>query len=527
MTKQYDVIIIGAGAIGCAAARELSRYSIRTAVLEKNSDAAGETSGRNSAVVHAGFNNRPGSLMAELCVAGNEGFAGACKELDVPFRKTGKLVLAFDRNDEKTLEKLLADGQKNGCRDLRVLSRAEAEKAVPAAAALQAGSWTSALWSPHTGITNPFLYCIALAENAAANGTRFYLNTEVSGISRGTGDSAFRIFTGSGKEFSARILINCAGLFADRISAMAGADRYTLHPCRGEYFILDKNELAMPVYPAPRKGEGGLGVHLTPTIEGNIIIGPSAEYLETGWSAESTRGACGSSGASATCGSSVASGAFGSDPEGIRTDYACTREVMDQLMKEAVQLMPGIARMQPIGNYAGIRPKLTSPEEGGYSDFVIRAEEDVPGLINLIGIESPGLTASLPIARMVCRLTEEALGGLSEKPDFQPLHKGILRFREQSPERQAQLIAEDPEYGEIVCRCQQITKREIRQAIENPLGARSISAVKYRAWATTGRCNGGYCLPKIVEILIREYGMKPEEILYRNEGSGMFSGWVK
>ncbi len=501
MAEQYDVIIIGAGAVGCAAARELSRYSIRTAVLERGSDVAGETTGRNSAVVHAGFNNRPGSLMAKLCVSGNEGFGAACKELDVPFRETGKLVLAFDRNDEKTLEKLLADGQKNGCRDLRVLSRAEAEKAVPAAAALQTGSWTGALWSPHTGITNPFLYCIALAENAAANGTRFYLNTEVSGISRGTGDSAFRIFTGSGKEFSARVLINCAGLFADRISAMAGADRYTLHPCRGEYFILDKNELAMPVYPAPRKGEGGLGVHLTPTIEGNIIIGPSAEYLETG--------------------------ACGSDPEGIRTDYACTREVMDQLMKEAVQLMPGIARMQPIGNYAGIRPKLTSPEEGGYSDFVIRAEEDVPGLINLIGIESPGLTASLPIARMVCRLTEEALGGLSEKPDFQPLHKGILRFREQSPERQAQLIAEDPEYGEIVCRCQQITKREIRQAIENPLGARSISAVKYRAWATTGRCNGGYCLPKIVEILIREYGMKPEEILYRNEGSGMFSGWVK
>ena len=273
-------------------------------------------------------------------------------------------------------------------------------------------------------------------------------------------------------------------------------------------------------------------MHLTPTIEGNIIIGPSADYL---------------------------------DPS-VRDDYACTRPVMQDLMEQARQLIgieqcgDGEVRLQPIGNYSGIRPKLAPPDEGGYHDFVIRAEEDVPGLINLVGIESPGLTASVPIAKQVCRMIgkmectkdgrrgdqrvvsdehipdehvpkehgrKECVPGLRPNPDFIGTRRGILRFREQSPERQAELIAEDPDYGEIICRCQKITKREIREAIENPLGAVSISAIKYRAWATTGRCNGGYCLPRIVQLLLEEYGWKPEEIRYRDQGSEMFIGMVK
>ncbi|MBQ9014561.1 MAG: NAD(P)/FAD-dependent oxidoreductase [Firmicutes bacterium] len=509
---EYDVIIIGAGAVGCACARELSRYRLSIAVLEKNSDVAGETTGRNSAVVHAGFNNRPGSRMASLCVEGNEGFADLAQKLDVPFRETGKLLLAFDDEDVQTLEHLLAQGRMNGCRDLEILEGRRLEQlleergmgSIGGAAAGRSGP-AKALWSPHTGITNPFLYCAALAENARANGAQFYLDTEVTGIRRAGArehepeGQRFRIEAG-GRNFGCRYLINAAGLQADRIAAMAGADRYHIYPCRGEYFILDKSELAMPVYPAPRKKAGGLGVHLTPTSDGNIIIGPSAEYLD------------------------------------IRDDYACTRPVMEELMRQAVQLVPAVRDMQPIGNYSGIRPKLAPPEEGGYQDFVIRAEEDVLGLIDLVGIESPGLTASVPIARQVCRMIEQmeragAAGrssrGLRRKNDFEESRRGILRFREQSPQRQAELIREDPEYGEIICRCQKITKREIRQAIENPLGARSIAAIKYRAWATTGRCNGGYCLPRITEMLVREYGVKPEEIRYRNSGSEMFAGRVK
>lgn len=511
----YDVIIIGAGAVGCAVARELSRYQLSVAVLEKNHDVAGETTGRNSAVVHAGFNNRPGSRMACLCVKGNEGFEALCEELDVPYQKTGKVLLAFDEEDERTLERLLAQGRQNGCRGLEILRGQAAEqlakeRGIERTFGQGGGRIRAVLWSPNTAITNPFLYCVALAENAQANGVQFFLNAEVTGI-RKDAEQEFEV-AACDELFRSRYLINCAGLQADRIARMAGVDKYSIYPCRGEYFILDKSELSMPVYPAPRKGAGGLGVHLTPTIEGNIIIGPSAEYLES------------------------------ADDSKSRSDYACTRLVMEQLMEEARQLMPEIAGLQPIGNYSGIRPKQAPPEEGGYHDFVICSEKEVPGLIDLVGIESPGLTASVPIAREVCRLVDEmererrtgGAGGLAEEgfglqlnPDFTGVRRGILRFREQSPERQAELIAEDPDYGEIICRCQKITKREIREAIENPLGARSISAIKYRAWATTGRCNGGYCLPKIAEILVQDYGMSPEEVCYRDPGSEMFTGFVK
>jgi len=189
-------------------------------------------------------------------------------------------------------------------------------------------------------------------------------------------------------------------------------------------------------------------------------------------------------------------------------------------------LLPSIERKYIIGSYAGIRPKLAPPEEGGYRDFVIQEEEQCPGLINLIGIESPGLTASMPIARMVRGIIGARMP-LEEKQDFIAGRKGPVRFRDLSEEEQAKLIREDPEFGEIICRCQKVTKREIRNAIENPFGAKSISAIKYRAWATTGRCNGGYCLTRIVDMLVNEYGVKPEEITYRSTGSELFSGKVK
>ena len=199
---------------------------------------------------------------------------------------------------------------------------------------------------------------------------------------------------------------------------------------------------------------------------------------------------------------------------------------MSKLISEAQQILPGIERKYVIGGYSGIRPKQAPPGEGGFRDFVICEEDTCPGLINLIGIESPGLTASVPIARMVCKIISEK-ARLEEKDNFITQRKEIVRFREQSPEEQSRLIADDPEYGEIICRCQKITKREIRQAIENPLGVKSISAIKYRAWATTGRCNGGYCLTRIVDMLVNEYGISPNSITYRSKGSEMFFGEVK
>lgn len=485
MHHNLDIVIIGAGAVGCAIARELSRYALRVAVLDKNIDVAGETSGRNSAVVHAGFNNRTGSLMAKLCVQGNQGFEKVCRDLDVPYKKTGKLLVAFDDADMAALENIIHTGERNGCRGLRTVSREEARSLAPNVGGI------GGMLSPETAIFDPFTYCIALAENAAENGVKFFFEHEVKDIQSSV-DSGFLVIAG-GDTFSCRYLINSAGLYADRISAMAGVDEYKLYPCRGEYYILDKiadEYLSIPVYPVPRPGIGGLGVHLTPTVDGNIIIGPSAEYI------------------------------------GERDDYGCTALTMDKLFREAQQLLPALERRHIIGNYAGIRPKQAPPEEGGFRDFVICEEPAQPGLINLIGIESPGLTASVPIAEMVRDILALHMD-LKEKPGFVSERRGILRFRDQTPEKQAELICRDPEYGEIVCRCQKVTKREIRQAIENPLGARSLSAIKYRAWATTGRCNGGYCLTRIVDMLVQEYGMDPAEITYREKGSEMFAGTAK
>ena len=484
MSGKYDVIVIGAGAVGCAVARELSRYSIRTLVLEKECDVAYGTSGRMSGVVHSGFNNKTGSLMARLCVEGNRGFEKICKELDIPFRNTGKVLVAFNQDDMEELARIVERGKLNGCEELRLIDQDEIRKIAPGIGGV------GGMLSPRTSIFDPFEYCIAHAENAMDNGVEFSFESEVTAIRKE--DGGFVVTTPKG-EFRASYIVNSAGLYCDKVSAMLGVDKYKIYPCRGEYFILDKiadELLDIPAYPVPRAGIGGLGVHLTPTIDGNIIIGPSAEYID--------------------------------DSE----DYSSTREIMGKLFSEAKALLPAIERKYIIGNFCGIRPKQTPPKEGGFRDFVIKEEEDCPGLINLIGIESPGFTASAPIARMV----REILGShirLEEKKDFNPYRKGHVRFRDLPVEEQKKLIESDPEYGEIICRCQNVTRREIRDAIENRFGARSITSIKYRAWATTGRCNGGYCLAKIVDMLVHDYHMKPEEITFRGAGSELFSGEVK
>ena len=484
MNKVHDVIVIGAGAVGCAIARELARYDISVLVLEKECDVAYGTSGRMSGVVHAGFNNKVGSLMAKLCVQGNRLFEDVCRDLDIPYRKTGKVLVAFNEDDMKALEGVIAQGKANGCEGLRLLDADEMHRFVPGIGGI------GGMLSPNTAIFDPFEFCIAHAENALDNGVKFSFDSEVTAISRQ--DDTFVVSTPKG-EFRSRYIVNSAGLYCDKISAMLGIDDYRIYPCRGQYYILDKiasDLLSVPAYPVPRPGIGGLGIHLTPTIDGNIIIGPSAEY------------------------------------QNDADDYSTTPNVMEQLFSEAKALLPAIERRHIIGNYCGIRPKQAPPGEGGFRDFVIKEEEKCPGLINLIGIESPGFTAAVPISFMVRDILSQHIN-LVPKASFNPIRKGHIRFRDLPREEQVKLIASDPEYGEIICRCQNVTKREIREAIENRFGARSISSIKYRAWATTGRRNGGYCLAKITDMLIHDYGMKPEEITYRSKGSEMFSGEVK
>lgn len=481
---RFDILIIGGGAVGSAVAYALSRYDWSVAVVEKELDVAMGTSGRNSAVVHAGFNNPPGSRMAELCVAGNLGFEALARTLDVPYRKTGKIVVGFADEDRRALEKLIRAGEANGCAGLRLIGADEIASLEPNVPA----KW--AMLSSNTAIINPFLYNIHLAEAAAQNGVSFLLGREVTAIELKGG--AFVVHAG-GKPIECGLLVNAAGLFADRISAMAGDDRYTIYPCRGEYYLLDKyppDLLRRPVYPVPRPGVGGLGVHLTPTIDGNLLLGPSAEYVDR------------------------------------REALETTASMLDQLSAEARELLPPLDMRLVIGSYAGVRAKLVAKGADNYGDFVIEESPLVPNLIQLVGIESPGLTASMPIAHIVENMAVSCLRP-AVRADWRAEYRGIERFADLPDSEKARRIAENPEYGDVVCRCETVTKAEVRQAYENPLGARAIVSIKNRVRATMGRCSGGYCLSRIVDMLARDYDLPPEEICLKKAGDRPFWGRVK
>ena len=480
--NHYDVIIIGGGVIGSAIARELSRYQVKVAVLEKEADVGWETSCRNSGVSHAGFNNKPGTLMAHLCVEGNRSQSQLCRELDVPYKKTGKLVVAQRAMEIPELYKLKEQGRQNGVKDLKIIGTSELKEMEPNVQGI------AAMHSPNTGITSPYLLTIALAENALQNGVTFFLNNEVTSIKKGHG--RFYLATDQ-KCFSATYVINSAGLYSDRISRLAGGERYRIYPCRGEYFILDKNASQLVnhlVYPVPQAGSGGLGVHITPTVDGNILLGPSNEYIKK------------------------------------KNHPASTAKVMKKLISESRDFLPLISSRDVIRSYAGIRSKQAPSSEGGYRDFVIEESSHVNHLINLIGIESPGLTAAQPIAKRVVAILNKK-EKLKDNPAFTPLRKGILRFEEQDSATKKALIEQDPNYGEIICRCEKVTKKEILQAINNPLGAKDLISIKYRSRAMMGRCQGGYCLTRIIELLREKYEMLPQEITLKGRQSYLLTGY--
>ena len=484
--KKHDVIIIGAGVVGNAIARELSKYEVDVAVLEKELDVAMGASSRNSGVLHSGIHYKPGTLRARLSVQGNEMMKDLCRDLKVKIEYIGKLTVAQDEIDIETLHTLKEQGETNGVSGLEILEPDEMQKMQPGVGGIKA------LHSPSTGIICPYGLSIALAENAAANGVEFCLDHEVTAINKkGKG---FVVNTAFGEVFEAPVLINSAGLYSDRICEMLGISEYRIYPCRGEYLILDKRlegTLSTLVYPAPRKGGAGLGIHLTNTVDGNILIGPSNEYVD--------------------------------EPD----DFASTSVIMAQLKEEGHELLPELSSTDFIRSFSGLRAKQTPPEVGGYKDFVIESRDDIPGFVNLVGIESPGLTSAPAIGLMVKDMVAGFID-LKEKTQFiseRPGRPGF--FYELSDEEKADLVAENPDYGEVVCRCEQITKKEVLDAIQNPLDNRTINGIKYRSRAMMGRCQGGFCLPRIVEILEKEFGYRPEDYLLKSPTSPIFSGRVR
>ena len=422
--------------------------------------------------------------MAKFCVEGNQGFDQVADELGVPFKRCGKLVVGFNEEDKQKLIAMKEQGEKNGVKGLEIIGKDKIKEIEPNI------DGEFAMWSKTTGILNPFLLTIALAENAAENGVEYYFANEVIDINRI--DEIYNIKTVK-DTYKARWVVNAAGLYSDKISKMIGIDDYTIHPCRGEYFILDEkvgSKLSLPAYPVPNPKEGGLGIHLTPTIDGNVFIGPSSEYIEE------------------------------------RDDYSATQKIMDLLIKDGGRIFPHIKREDFIRNFAGIRPKLASKEEGGYHDFVIEMRDEAPNTINLVGIESPGLTSSTPIAKYVVSLLKQK-EKLTENKNFNPIRKPIVTFVDKSIEEKEALIKENPDYGEVICRCQTITKAEIIEAINNPLGVETLTGIKYRCRAMMGRCQGGYCETRIAGLLEEVKHKNREDVIYSREGSNMFVGKVR
>ena len=409
----YDVIIIGGGVVGSAIARELARYRLSIAVLEKELDVCYETSGRNSGVVHGGFAYDTGTLKARLCVEGNRGMTALSQELDFPFQRCGKVLVGKSEEDLQSLQRTMAQGERNGATGLRLIDEEELHRLVPKA------KGRFAMFSPNSGIVDPFLYTIALAENAAMNGVRYFFDSEVTGITRS--EELYHLRSRSGT-YHARWVINSAGLGCGRISDMLGITGYHVIGSKGDYIILDNSkgpDLPMPVYPVPSNTY--MGIHVTNTTDGNVIIGPNAETVTD----------------------------FGY--------YGVPQSNMDFLAESARDIWDCFTRRDFIRNYSGILPKWVDGQ-GRIQDFRIEIRPELaPNAVNLVGIESPGLTAAVPIARHVISMMQ-GYEPLMPRDDFEPRRRGIPRFATLSDEARAALIAEDPDYGELVCRCQKVTR---------------------------------------------------------------------
>jgi len=473
----YDVLIIGAGIIGTSIARELSKYNLKVCVLEKDNDVANGTTKANSAIIHAGYDAKNGTLKARLNVLGNKMFDELCRDLDVPFKRIGSLVLAFDDNDVNTLHKLYDNGIKNGVKDLYILSKEEVINIEPNVNK----TVKAALYAKTAGIIGPFEMAIALAENAYENGVEFRLNSEVIDIKK---EDVYVVYT-KNEKFKARYVVNCAGLYADKINDMVSKNRFKIIPRRGEYYLLDKSVKLVNhiIFQCPTKL--GKGVLITPTVHGNTLIGPNAEDLE--------------------------------DKEAINTTREGLRFVLDTAKKSVEDIPVGMS----ITNFAGLRARTE------LDDFIIKEAEDSKGFINVAGIESPGLSAAPAIALYVLDILKSSGLEFVRKNNFKNKRKGIIKFSDLSFEEKNELIKKDSRYGRIICRCEEITEGEIVDAIKRPLGATTLDGIKRRVRAGMGRCQGGFCSPRVMEILSRELKVKMEDIIKDHEGSYILTGPTK
>ncbi len=465
----YDVIIIGAGVSGCAIARELSRYKLKTMVLEKALDVCEGTSKANSGIAHAGYDAKPGTLKAKLNVEGSRRMKALSEELDFPYKQNGSLVLCFDEKDRSKLEELKKRGECNGVPDIRILNREEVLYLEPGAGE----QVVSALYAPTGAIVCPFGLTIALAENAAVNGVEFQFGTKVKVIRKAA--EGYLIETNKGN-FETKLVINAAGVYADELHNMVSEEKMKLTPRRGEYLLCDKLSKGIPSHTLFQLPTAlGKGVLVTPTVHGNLLIGPTAEDIE--------------------------------DKEGIET----TAEGMELIREKATLSVKELPLRQVITSFAGLRAH-------GGEDFIIGEVPDAPGFIDVAGIESPGLTCAPAIGAYVADIVKKLLSP-AEKENFIAERRGIPSMALASGQERQRLILENPAYANVICRCEMVTEGEIIDAIRRPVGARTTDGIKRRTRAGMGRCQSGFCNPKVVEILARELGVDESEVLKSGEDS--------
>ena len=468
----YDAAIIGGGIVGACIARELSKYKGQFCIVEKADDVACGTSKANSGIIHAGFDAKPGTLMAKLNVEGAAMYADLAKSLHFDYKNNGSLVIGFNEDDMEHIKKLYERGQANGVPGLRIIDSEELHKLEPSVSEEACG----ALLAETAGIVSPYMATWAFAENAVMNGVKLFRETEVHGIEK-SADRLFTIHTGK-TDIQAKCVVNAAGLYADVVSEMAGARKFKIVPRRGEYYMLDNKCASLAshtLFQTPDKM--GKGVLVTPTVDGNILSGPTA--------------------------------ADGDDKTATET----TAAGQDEVFHKSEKTIPDIPRRNIINSFAGVRALAYNEDGTPVNDFIIEEDATVRGFVNVGGICSPGLTAAPAIGVYVAEIIEKIRGSKWEKnPDFVGVRRGIESFKDADDERRAQLIEENPLYGRIICRCEMITEGEIVAAIKSPVGAVDLDGVKRRTRAGMGRCQSGFCSPRVTEILSRELGIPMTDV---------------
>ena len=473
LPQTYDVAIVGAGVTGALTARALSRYNLRTALLERLHDVAQGSTKANSSIVHAGFDAKSGTLKAKLNVLGNAMMEETCAALHVPFEQCGSIVVGFTPEELPMLEELKARGEANGVPGLRLLTRDELVEMEPNVNPDAAG----ALYAPTGGIVCPYELCIAATECAAGQGVDFYRDFDVREIAQDA--DGFTLRSAAGEELRAGIVVNAAGVHADDISRLIGDDSFSIHARRGEYLLLDSAQrgvVSRTIFQCPTKM--GKGVLITPTVHGNVLVGPSAQDIDD------------------------------------KLDLATTDWGLRNVQDTVARSVPNYRIRDVITSFSGLRAVSDKDE------FILQPSAVNPKFIQAAGIESPGLSAAPAIGEFVTDLVLDALG---EKPDekagWDPGRPEPVRIAELSAQERKAKIAENPLYGRIICRCENVSEGEIVDAIHAPAGARDVDGVKRRTRAGMGRCQGGFCGTKVLEILSRELDLPPDAITKFGGGS--------